>query len=114
MRSAGAAMGYARESFGVVGWVGAGAGCGCGAVGLWCGVGAGGQAFVGESGVLDGHVAALGGHDQAGEQQLRDALAAAGVGRDRMDAVIAAAEADVAGRVADEHAGGTAGVGGRD
>lgn len=46
--------------------------------------------------MVRGHVIALGDHDQAGEQQLRDALAAAGIGRDRMDSVIAAAEADVA------------------
>ena len=38
----------------------------------------------------------MGEHDQLSGQQLRDALAAAGVGRDRMDAVIAAAVADVA------------------
>ena len=97
VRSAGAAMGYARESFGT-GAPGPGPTPGVGAAPLGFGAGSGraAQAFAGESGVLSGHVAALGEHDQAGEQQVWDALAAAGIGRDRMDAVIAAAEADVA------------------
>ena len=97
VRSAGAAMGYARESFGTGGLALAPApGVGAAPTGFGGGSGRAANAFAGESGVLDGHVAALGEYDQAGEQQLRDALAAAGVGRDRMDAVIAAAEADVA------------------
>ena len=97
VRSAGAAMGYARASFGMGGArSGPTPGVGAAPLGFGAGSGRAAQAFVGESGVLGGHVAALGEHDQAAEQQLRDALAAAGVGRDRMDAVIAAAEADVA------------------
>ena len=97
VRAAGAAMGFARESFGAGGAALAPA-TGVGAVptGFGAGSGRAATAFAEESGVLGSHVAALGEHDQAGEQQLRDALAAAGIGRGRMDAVIAAAEADLA------------------
>jgi hypothetical protein len=48
-----------------------------------------------ESGVVGAHVTALDEHDQAGDRQMRDALAASGIGRERMDSVIAAAVADV-------------------
>jgi hypothetical protein len=96
VRSAGAAMGVAREAFGADGVALTPApGVGAAPTGFGDGSGRAATAFAQESGVLDGHVAALGEHDQAGEQQLREVLAAAGVGRGRMDAVIAAAEADV-------------------
>ncbi|WP_204079385.1 C40 family peptidase [Mycobacterium riyadhense] len=98
VRAAGAAMGYARESFGSGGAVMVSPAAGVAGSPTVFGGGSGRAAdgFAAESGVVRGHIVALGEHDEAGEQQLRDALAAAGVGRDRMDSVIAAAEADVA------------------
>lgn len=97
VRSAGAAMGFARESFGSGGVALAPApGVGATPTGFGAGSGRASDAFAEESGVLSGHVTTLGEHDQDSEQQLRDALEAAGIGRDRMDAVIAAAEADLA------------------
>lgn len=97
VRSAGAAMGFARESFGAGGVALAPApGVGTTPTGFGAGSGRAADGFTTESGVLNGHAVALGSHDQAGEQQLRDVLVAAGIGRERMDAVIAAAEADLA------------------
>ena len=96
VRSAGAAMGLARESFGSGGVALAPApGLGEAPTGFGAGSGRAADAFADESGVVGTNVAALSEHDQAGEQQVRDALSAAGVGRDRMEAVIAAAVADV-------------------
>ncbi|MFV1501386.1 transglycosylase SLT domain-containing protein [Mycobacterium kansasii] len=97
VRAAGAAMGFARESLGSGGVSLAPApGVGGSPTGFGGGCGQAADGFAQESGVVRAHVAALGDYDQAGEQQLRDALEAAGIGRDRMDSVIAAAEADVA------------------
>ncbi|MGV7552256.1 capsid assembly protein, partial [Mycobacterium kansasii] len=97
VRAAGAAMGFARESLGCGGVsVAPAPGVGGTPTGFGGGCGQAADGFAQESGVVRGHVAALGDYDQAGEQQLRDALAAAGIGRDQMDSVIAAAEADVA------------------
>ncbi len=99
VRSAGAAMGFARESFGAggVGLAPAPAGLGLGTIptGFGAGSGLAADGFAAESGALGNEVTALGEFDQAGEQQLREALSAAGVGRGRMDSVIAAAVADV-------------------
>ncbi|MGV7354506.1 C40 family peptidase [Mycobacterium kansasii] len=90
-------MGFARESLGCGGVsVAPAPGVGGTPTGFGGGCGQAADGFAQESGVVRGHVAALGDYDQAGEQQLRDALAAAGIGRDQMDSVIAAAEADVA------------------
>jgi hypothetical protein len=96
VRSAGAAMGYARDAFGGGGAVLAPPpGIGAVPMGSGSGQGRAADAFGQESGVVGAHVSALDEHDQVGEQQMRDALAAAGVGRGRMDSVIAAAVADV-------------------
>lgn len=96
VRSAGAAMGYARDAFGL-GGAGLSPSSQIGAVPLGNGGGQGHAAdgFGHESGVVSAHVSALGEHDQAGDQQVRDAMAASGIGRERMDSVIAAAVADV-------------------
>ncbi len=90
-------MGHARDAFGT----GVAAGSGTGGAASPAGRGAAGSGaaadgFLGESAVIDGHVAALGEHDGAAAAQTHGALAAAGVGRQQMDAVIDAAVADVA------------------
>jgi cell wall-associated NlpC family hydrolase len=99
LRAAGAAMGFARESFGTGGAPGSGSWSGVGAVSPAgsgaAGSGAAAEGFSAESDQIDGHVVALGDHDAAGGAQAQGALAAAGVGRDRMEAVIDAAVADV-------------------
>jgi hypothetical protein len=95
VRSAGTVMGLARESFGAGGVALAPAPVGAGPGSP---LGASGQAVDGsvvDSGRVGSDVAALGEHDQLGGEQLSDAVAAAGAGRTRMDAVIAAATADV-------------------
>jgi peptidoglycan DL-endopeptidase CwlO len=98
-RASGAAMGLARDSFGV------GVGVGGGAVttsrlapmraAAVSGSGQAAAAFTNESNIVDGHVSALGEQDAAANSDLVSALAAAGAGRDQMDAVIAAALGDI-------------------
>ncbi|OKH62157.1 hypothetical protein EB73_28365 [Mycobacterium sp. SWH-M3] len=97
MRASGAVMGLARESFG--------AGGGPGGVSLLdaplapqgsaSGSGAAAQGFSQESDAVGRDAQALADQDVAANAQLTDALGAAGVGRARMDSVIAAAVADV-------------------
>jgi cell wall-associated NlpC family hydrolase len=95
VQASGAVMGLARESFGVGGSaVPARSGVGAGPAGP-VGSGRAAEGFSGESGRLGTDVMALGDHDRVGGQQVSDALAAAGIGRDRMDAVIRAAVAEV-------------------
>jgi peptidoglycan DL-endopeptidase CwlO len=97
VRSAGAAMGLARESFGAGGVALAPApGLGVAPTGFGAGSGRAAGAFGQESGTLDGLLTALDEHDHDAVEQLRESVAASGLGRDRMDAVIAAALADVA------------------
>jgi hypothetical protein len=92
-------MGLARDSFGI--GVGADtarastAGPSPALAAAVCGSGRAVSAANEESNVVDGHVSALGEHDLAVNAGLESALAAAGAGRDQMDAVIAAALADV-------------------
>jgi hypothetical protein len=97
VRASGAVMGLARESFG--------AGGGPGGVSLLdaplapqgsaSGSGAAAQGFSQESDAVGRDAQALADQDVAADAQLTDALGAAGVGRARMDSVIAAAVADV-------------------
>jgi len=95
VRASGAVMGLARESFGPGGSIllaPAGIGAAPAAPS------ASGQAADGaghDSGRVHTDVTALDGHDQAGGRELSGAAAAAGTGRNRMDAVIDAAMADV-------------------
>jgi hypothetical protein len=96
VRSAGAAMGFARDAFGVGGpALAPPSQAGAVPMGNGAGHGRAADGFGQESGVVGAHVTALDEHDQAGDRQMRDALAASGIGRERMDSVIAAAVADV-------------------
>ena len=96
VRASGALMGVARESFG--------AGGPLGAVGLApvpprgprLASGRAADGFDAESHVVASDVSALGDQDVFADAQLADAVTAASAGRVRMDAVIAAALADVA------------------
>jgi cell wall-associated NlpC family hydrolase len=99
VRASGAVMGLARDSFGVK--VGAGAGLASPSgpsptlAAAVFGSGRAAWAANNESKVVDGQVSALGEQDLAVNADLDSALAAAGVGREQMDAVIAAALADI-------------------
>src|ERR1700758_157692 len=98
VRASGAVMGVARESFGAGGTPGSPGVLGSGpAAGVAGSEGLAADGFHTESGVLDGHVMALGDQDGVSQQQLDGALAAAQGGRDRMDSVIDPAVADVGG-----------------
>jgi hypothetical protein len=97
VRAAGAAMGMARESFGTGGGLALAPPPGLDPVPDQTGDGAGRAAdgFADESGVVVNHLDALAEHDAAGHSDLSAAVASAGASRGRMDAVIAAAVADV-------------------
>ncbi|MCP9276479.1 transglycosylase SLT domain-containing protein [Mycolicibacterium arenosum] len=95
VRSAGAAMGVARESFGVGALPAPPAGVGLAPNAFGDGAGRAADAFATESAVLDDHVRLLTDQDTRGDDQLHAALDAAGNGRGRMDAVIDAAVGDV-------------------
>jgi hypothetical protein len=99
VRASGAAMGLARDSFGLNVGLGAGVGSASGAAPMLAaavsGSGRAVGAFNSASNVVDGQVSALGEQDLAANSGLAGALAAAGAGRDQMDAVIAAALADI-------------------
>jgi peptidoglycan DL-endopeptidase CwlO len=99
VRASGAAMGLARDSFGLNVGLGAGVGSASGPAPMLAaavsGSGRAAGAFNSASNVVDGQVSALGEQDLAANSGLAGALAAAGAGRDQMDAVIAAALADI-------------------
>lgn len=96
MRASGAVMGMARASFGVGGVRVSGPVAVAGSpTGAGAGSGAAAQGFGAESGLLDDHIQTLGEHDQAGAEQAHDAMGAAGSGRDRMEAIVTAAIAEV-------------------
>ncbi|WP_110777032.1 DUF4226 domain-containing protein [Mycolicibacterium peregrinum] len=95
VRASGAVMGSAREAFGP----GGAAVPARGGVGVLPGgpaaSGAAADGFDDETRQVGAHVSALSEHDAASDADLAQAVAAAGVGRERMDSVIAAAVGDV-------------------
>ena len=97
VRAAGAAMGMARESFGTGGGVALAPPPGLGPPPDQTGDGSGAAAdgFSRDSSRVTNHVGALADHDAVGHSGLRAAVASSGASRGRMDAVIAAAIADV-------------------
>lgn len=102
VRASGAAMGLARDSFGVDGGAGvvSSSGPSPALAAEFFGSGQAAWAFDNESNVVGGIVSALGEQDLAAESGLVSALTAAGAGRGQMDSVIAAALADVNGLAA--------------
>ncbi|WP_051493663.1 MULTISPECIES: transglycosylase SLT domain-containing protein [Mycobacterium] len=97
VRAAGAAMGMARESFGTGVGFALAPPPSVGPVPDQTGDGSGqaAEGFTDESAAVARSVEALADHDAAGHGDLQAALASAGASRARMDAVIAAAVADV-------------------
>ena len=97
VRAAGAAMGMARESFGAGGGVALAPPPGLGPPPDQSGDGSGAAAdrFSYDSSRVTNHVVALADHDAVGHAGLAAAVASSGASRGRMDAVIAAAVADV-------------------
>ncbi len=96
VRASGAVMGSAREAFGPGGAaVPARGGVGVLPGGPASASGAAADGFDDETRELGAHVSALSEHDAASETDLAQAVAASGVGRERMDSVIAAAVGDV-------------------
>ena len=97
VRAAGAAMGMARESFGAGGGVALAPPPGLGPPPDQSGDGSGAAAdgFSRGSSRVTNHVGALADHDAVGHSGLAEAVASSGASRGRMDAVIAAAIADV-------------------
>ncbi|ORX15295.1 hypothetical protein AWC27_19435 [Mycobacterium szulgai] len=97
VRAAGAAMGMARESFGTGVGLALAPPPSLGPVPDQTGDGSGqaAEGFTDESATVVTSVEALADHDAAGHGGLHAALASAGASRGRMDAVIAAAVADV-------------------
>jgi hypothetical protein len=99
VRASGAVMGLARDSFGVDVGEGAGVVSTSGPsptlAAAVTGSGRAALAFNNGSNVVGGQVSALGEQDLAANSGLAGALAAAGAGRDQMDAVIAGALGDI-------------------